>query len=576
MTVRRWASYWSFAAMAIVKPEPPSYFWVDHVSQYERNIGGRDGSAAGFRYELPADKMPLVLKKSRRVAAECEEPMMAEGVGAARVLAVVPFYVGSDFDIETERWHDDDLALLNGGRSPGDATRDRNREKSRERTAVDDLKQQAQEMRDQVALLPDGDAKRQVASAMETAIQALESRARAIEADAYRVANVTAGDYSVGANAHSKSPPAARVLQALGTVCSARRRGMDVLLGVCDARDAAALMAAASKYGADREDPVFRIRVAVFECLRGGELPFRSVHAAAALAKQRRPSHDAARDDAGANRSSWNYEFIYYTEADQVVHSGTLEPLLENLTLDPRIIVVPSRGEEMLDHRKCTEECRGHEEPDSPCMLACVNDDAGHRYSLRQNCLDMPRHAPAALREDEVASQPNVITAALAADRERGKFAVVVEAARENLPHDNSSAASAAAANEPLRASEPPAVTAPPPPPASPPPQPDPAAEKEAADTAIAHRIRRRQMALTKLRAELRDGSLPQDEFERKGRDVILATRLPGEDDPAGKSRDVTELAYSWTIRDARSRPKFREAMRAAGMLGNRTSGLAG
>ena len=113
------------------------------------------------------------------------------------------------------------------------------------------------------------------------------------------------------------------------------------------------------------------------------------------MLKQRRPSHDAARDDAGANRSSWNYEFIYYTEADQVVHSGTLEPLLENLTLDPRIIVVPSRGEEMLDHRKCTEECRGHEEPDSPCMLACVNDDAGHRYSLRQNCLDMPRHAPA-------------------------------------------------------------------------------------------------------------------------------------------------------------------------------------
>ena len=80
-------------------------------------------------------------------------------------------------------------------------------------------------------------------------------------------------------------------------------------------------------------------------------------------------------------------------------------------------------------------------------------------------------------------------------------------------------------------------------------------------------------MALTKLRAELRDGSLPQDEFELKGRDVILATRLPGEDDPAGKSRDVTELAYSWTIRDARSRPKFREAMRAAGMLGNRPLG---
>ena len=59
-------------------------------------------------------------------------------------------------------------------------------------------------------------------------------------------------------------------------------------------------------------------------------------------------------------------------------------------------------------------------------------------------------------------------------------------------------------------------------------------------------------------------------EFELKGRDVILATRLPGEEDPA--ARDITELAYSWTIRDARSRPKFREAMRAAGMLGNRTS----
>ena len=77
-------------------------------------------------------------------------------------------------------------------------------------------------------------------------------------------------------------------------------------------------------------------------------------------------------------------------------------------------------------------------------------------------------------------------------------------------------------------------------------------------------------MELTKLRAELRDGSLPQVEFELKGRDVILATRLPGEEDPA--ARDITELAYSWTIRDARSRPKFREAMRAAGMLGNRTS----
>ena len=88
----------------------------------------------------------------------------------------------------------------------------------------------------------------------------------------------------------------------------------------------------------------------------------------------------------------------------------------------------------MLDHRKCTEECRGHEEADSPCILACVNDDAGHRYSLRQNCLDMPRHAPAALREDELTSQPNVITAALAADRERGKFAVIAEAARDLPP----------------------------------------------------------------------------------------------------------------------------------------------
>ena len=62
---------------------------------------------------------------------------------------------------------------------------------------------------------------------------------------------------------------------------------------------------------------------------------------------------------------------------------------------------------------------------------------------------------------------------------------------------------------------------------------------------------------------------------ELKGRDVILATRLPGEDDPAGKSRDITELAYSWTIRDARSRPKLREAMRSAGMLGNRSTGPA-
>ena len=60
-------------------------------------------------------------------------------------------------------------------------------------------------------------------------------------------------------------------------------------------------------------------------------------------------------------------------------------------------------------------------------------------------------------------------------------------------------------------------------------------------------------MELTKLRAELRDGSLPQVEFELKGRDVILATRLPGEEDPA--ARDITELAYSWTIRDARSGP---------------------
>ena len=222
------------------------------------------------------------------------------------------------------------------------------------------------------------------------------------------------------------------------------------------------------------------------------------------------------------------------------MHSGTLEPLLENLTLDPRIIVVPSRGEEMLDHRKCTEECRGHEEADSPCILACVNDDAGHRYSLRQNCLDMPRHAPAALREDELTSQPNVITAALAADRERGKFAVIAEAARDPL-RDSASAAAATASDAAAtaaseRASEPPRASAPPrasePPrarraaargpraPASLRPQPDPAAEKDAAGTAIAHRIRRRQMELTKLRAELRDGSLPQVEFELKGRGV--------------------------------------------------------
>ena len=44
----RWASYWAFASHAIVKPDPPAYLWVDHVSQYERNVGGKEGSSAGW------------------------------------------------------------------------------------------------------------------------------------------------------------------------------------------------------------------------------------------------------------------------------------------------------------------------------------------------------------------------------------------------------------------------------------------------------------------------------------------------------------------------------------------------
>jgi hypothetical protein len=32
-TKMEWASFWAFAGMAVLKPEPPTFFWVDHVSQ---------------------------------------------------------------------------------------------------------------------------------------------------------------------------------------------------------------------------------------------------------------------------------------------------------------------------------------------------------------------------------------------------------------------------------------------------------------------------------------------------------------------------------------------------------------
>ncbi len=196
-----------------------------------------------------------------------------------------------------------------------------------------------------------------------------------------------------------------------------------------------------------------------------------------------------------------------------------------------------------------------------------------------------------------MASQPNVISAALAADAERGKHVTIAPAVDDNVSNSPESPADTATTVEDTATTvESPASDAPQASKAS-----ESTADREHEQSVLAHRIRRRAHDLTRLRAEFRDGKLPQDEFELKGRNVIIATRLTGEGEDLGKSRDITEvcapvyddrtppyarclrararlnapraqLAYSWTIRDARSRPKLREAMRAAGMMGNRST----
>ena len=48
-----------------------------------------------FNYDLPDDRMPLVVNKSRRAASLCNAAGPAPRYPRSRVLAVVPFYVGS-------------------------------------------------------------------------------------------------------------------------------------------------------------------------------------------------------------------------------------------------------------------------------------------------------------------------------------------------------------------------------------------------------------------------------------------------------------------------------------------------
>jgi len=351
---------------------------------------------------------------------------------------------------------------------------------------------------------------------------------------------------------------------------------MDALVGVCDARDAAALAAAwtarwhpppprpaessaaarrntpptaaaaaargggvlydwwAGAWGRrrapmplpPRPPPPPPFRVAVVPCERGGALPFETLQAAATrLTRARRGAPGAAAvrpppgasregrrqlleyrrlildegeergqhgDDAGApplgeerrggdspsatgpaeegldgeeeegggddkGGDDWAYEFVYFTEADHVTHCAPgLERLLGNLSLDPRVLVVPSRGEERLDGHDCARrECAppprarppardaaaaaaeaaaaaAAEAAEAQCVATCLNDRAGRRFLLRQTCLDMPRHVPAALRPDEVGALPTVIQQAIGSVPERHSPAVLAALAAAN------------------------------------------------------------------------------------------------------------------------------------------------